>query len=286
MRAHIRSASALASTVVVIMLTACGGSNGTTSSPSPTVIPQDRPSQACPSDARNPLTVASAHRTTWSACANDAGTVMYVYNISEAALLAYPYEFATLHRELAPLILSSGQDAALDTFSLLTDPEPDPQANGQVASVTAGWVYVAPQSYVEVTSPSRDYTGVHLQVDYYATVQYTMARTLSDYLLGKLTPKSLSLRNALVSCGKQFNITTEMVNNPPPPINIVQNLVRTSFSCYDAVKSLDPNAPEASALADDLASDAKGFAKDLSLKLPAEVWEEGFRLIGQLVHDR
>jgi hypothetical protein len=209
---------------------------------------------------------------------------MYVYNISEAALLAYPYPCAQLHRALVPLSISSGQDASLATLAALTNPGPDPQANGQVTTAQAGWVYVAPGSSVKVTSPSRSTMGVHLAIDYYATVQYTMARAIGDYLLSKVTPTSLSLRNGLLSCGQQINVTAEVLNAPPPPPNIVQDIVRTSSDCYDAIKSLDPDAPQPSALADEVAHEAEGFSKDLLLKLPPEVWEEGFRFLDQLAH--
>lgn len=284
--AHIRAASAITFTIALGLLTACDGSPGTTSPPTPTVLPQARLAPPCPPDAHDPLTVASAHRSTWSACANDAGTVMYVYNISQAALLASPYPLATLHREMTPLSLSSGHATALATLSALTNPQPDPQANGQVARARAGWVYVAPQSYVRVTSPVWSTTGAYLAIDYYATVQYTMARALGDYLVGKVTPRPLALRNSVLSCGQQINVTVKMENDPPPPVNIVQNIIRAGSACYDAIKSLDPDAPEPSVLADDVAGEAKGFAKGLLLKLPAEEWEEGFRLLGQLAHDR
>lgn len=128
--------------------------------------------------------------------------------------------------------------------------------------------------------------NAHLRIDYYATVQYTMARTLSDYLIGKVTPRPVALQNALQECGRQINVTAEMESDPPPPINVVQNLVGTSSSCYDAIKALDPNTPEAPALADDVAGEAKVLGKSLLLKLPPEEWEEGFRLLGQLAHIR
>jgi hypothetical protein len=183
-----------------------------------------------------------------------------------------------------PLIVSSGQEAALDALSHLTNPQADPQANGQLAEVGPGWVYIAPQSYVEVTSPNWDGANAYLRIDYYATVQYTMERTIADYVLGKVTPRPFSLRNALTGCGQQLNITAKMVNDPPPPINIVQNLVRAGSGCYAAVKTLDPGVPPASVLADDLTGEARGFAKGLLLKLPAEVWEKAFQLLAQFAH--
>jgi hypothetical protein len=229
------------------------------------------------------LNVATEHRWTWSVCANDAGTIMYVYNISEDTLLASPYPGATVQPGMVPSNLSVGDTMAYGILSVLTA-QRDPQANGQIGLADSGWIYIAPESYIRVTSRLPGGADAYLLTDYYATIQYTIARALGDYLNDKVTPKPLALWNALLDCGQQLNVTAEMANDPPPLVNVAEDLVRAGSSCYDAIKSLDPDAPQASVLADDVAGESRVFAKGLLLKLPPEVWEEGFEFLGKLAH--
>jgi len=208
---------------------------------------------------------------------------MYVYNISEDTLLASPYPGATLQPGIVPSNLSVGNAMAHGILSVLTA-RSDPQVNGQIWLADNGWIYIPPQSYIRVTSPFSGEAGAYLRTDYYATIQYTVARALGDYLNDKVTPKSFALWNALLDCEHQLNVTAEMANDPPPLVNVVEDLVRAGSSCYGAIKSLDPDAPQASELADEVAGQAKVFAKGLLLKLPPEVWEEGFEFLGKLAH--
>jgi hypothetical protein len=167
--------------------------------------------------------------------------------------------------------------------------QPDPEVNGQVSRPNAGWAYVAPGSSVSVQpqAGNKDAADGSVQIDYYATVQYELALAVSDDLTGQLKPKELSVKDEALECGQELNVTSQTLNDPPPPADTVADVVKLGAHCYTAVKALTGNSGQSAAdLADGLRNNLEGLAKDFALKVPPEVLEQGGRILDQLAHDR
>ena len=271
------SGSLIAALVVVVALAGCGetsdesgGPHGSDTTTTTTTTPE------CPTSADIPLVVpAGWPQTTWSACGNNDGTEMALFNLTDESLLVEPHGLAFVSVLPSAAAFGTPEELAQAALAQALDPARDPQAT----DVRPGSKYLGPHRSVRITSLLPNGATVSVRKDYYATARWAVSTSVASWAVGKVTPRPLALRNAVLGCAQDVSVSGADVANPPALSDIIHNTVGLGIDCSGLLRSLTSEEKSAATLADEVADLSKGIVKEV----PAGFWEDLLHAAGQLL---
>lgn len=278
-----RGAAAVAGFVALLALAGCGGSSsssavppapeGSTTPASAVPSIETAPAPSCPVFAPLPLAVPVGKEDLWSACDNQAATMMVLTNVSAAVLLMAPQGSTILSRYGSP-VLSADEDS-IATLSVEDAPTP---ADPQLALLPAGAIYVPPGGQVTAQRGLVVPFAVDVDVSPLGSVQYAVSTALTRWMLARVSPGYAAL--------KTLQEVRECIDGIPNSYaaaysgtedggTVVKDAIGGTAGCYSVYKAFATTDDEAVAGGEaDGAGDAvMDVARDSVKEVPAAVWD-------------